>query len=374
MEHWDGQRGLFAAQHLRAAVHRGVVTAETPFADDQVQPSSIDLRLGPTAIRVRASFLPGNGYRVADRLPHLQMHTLDLTGGAVLERGCVYIVQLAESLRLPAELAAMANPKSSTGRLDVFARVITDHGHAFDHVRPGYAGPLFAEIAPRSFSVLARTGDRLAQLRLRAGPPVASDAALADLHDAIGLIDPAPAVIDLTNGLPLTVDVVGDGPGSVIGYRARKHAGLIDLRKIDHYPIADFWEPLRASPSGGLVLDPDDFYILASKERVKVPSTHAAEMVAYDTLIGEFRVHYAGFFDPGFGDPSAGGAGSRAVLEVRSHEVPFVIDEDQTVGRLVYERLTAEPPVLYGAALGSHYQRQGLKLGKHFKRPGLTVV
>ncbi|MCA8933376.1 MAG: 2'-deoxycytidine 5'-triphosphate deaminase, partial [Rhodospirillaceae bacterium] len=312
----DTACGLLAAQHLRAQVAAGVVSADPRVTADQVQPSSIDLRLGATAYRVRASFLPGAGHDVAARLDAMRMHALDLTDGAVLERGCVYIVPLMERLALPPEMTAIANPKSSTGRLDVFARVITDRGLAFDRIRAGYTGPLYAEIAPRSFSVLARPGDRLVQLRLRSGPRRTSDAELKDLHADIRLVNPAPADIDIDNGLPVTVDVLGDGPGKVIGYRARKHAGLIDLGKVGHYRMADFWEPLYAGDTGGLVLDPDDFYILASRERVKVPETHAAEMVAYDTLIGEFRVHYAGFFDPGFGDPKSGGEGSRAVLEV----------------------------------------------------------
>ena len=359
--------GLLAAQDLRAALAHGIVRGDPPVGPDQVQPSSLDLRLGTVAYRVRASFLPGSARDVATRVDAMRMHALDLTGGAVLERGCVYIVPLQESLVLPPEIAAVANPKSSTGRLDVFARVITDGGAAFDSIRAGYHGPLYAEVAPRSFSVLARTGDRLVQLRLRRGPRRTSDEELKGLHGQIGLVDQAAPDLDIDNGIPVTVDVDGDGPGALIGYRARKHAGLIDLRRIGHYDQADFWEPIRTR-EGGLVLDPDDFYILASRERVKVPPTHAAEMIAYDTLIGEFRVHYAGFFDPGFGDPASGGAGSRAVLEIRSHEVPFMIDQGQTVGRLIYERLTGVPDILYGDAIGSHYQRQGLALSKHFRR------
>ena len=369
--------GLLAAQHLRAAVERGDVAADEPIGEEQIQPASIDLRLGTVAYRVRASFLPGARHTVADRIDQMRMHALDLTKGAVLERGCVYIVPLLERLDLRRRMTAVTNPKSSTGRLDVFARVITDNGTAFDRVREGYRGPLFAEISPRSFSVLARTGDRLVQLRLRKGSPPSSDTELRRLHDRLGLVETddetAPAGdIDIDRGLPITVDVAGQSPGDVIGYRARKHAGLIDLHRIGAYDVDDFWEPIHATAGRSLILDPDDFYILASRERVKVPSTHAAEMVAYDTLIGEFRVHYAGFFDPGFGDPEAGGAGTRAVLEVRSHEVPFVIEEGQIVGRLVYERLTMQPDILYGVGIGSHYQRQGLALSKHFRQPRPT--
>ena len=363
--------GVLVAQDLRDAIAAGTISAEQPIEAAQIQPASLDLRLGGVAHRVRASFLPGSRRTVTERIAELRMHSLDLTAGAVLERGCVYIVPLVERLDLPADLSAAANPKSSTGRLDVFARVITDQGTAFDHVREGYAGPLFAEISPRSFSVLARTGDRLAQLRLRRGGGAMTDADLNALQAQLKLVDgdaDLPEAMD--QGLPLTVDLEGADSDGVIGYRARKHAGLIDLRRLNHYAVSDFWEPIHARPGRGLVLDPDDFYILASRERVRVPPSHAAEMVAYDTMVGEFRVHYAGFFDPGFGDPDANGAGTRAVLEIRSHEVPFVIDEGQVVGRLVYERLTDTPDILYGGSIGSNYQRQGLALAKHFQRPG----
>jgi dCTP deaminase len=337
-----------------------------PIQDDQYQPASLDLRLGSVAYRVRASFLPGKGATVKSKLDDLAMHEMDITSGAVLERDCVYIVPLLEGLALKKRTSAMGNPKSSTGRLDIFTRLITDGGTEFDRVREGYNGPLYAEISPRTFSVLVRKGSRLNQIRIRRGNPPSSDEAMRRLqeeHQVVASINGN----DIRDGVPVTVDVQGDRSGGIIGYKARSHAGLIDIDKVRHYDVLDYWEPVHSPRRGGLVLDPTDFYILASREPVKVPPTHAAEMIAYDTLVGEFRVHYAGFFDPGFGHPEAGGEGSRAVLEVRSFGIPFVIEHGQVVGRLAYERLTAQPVQLYGSGVKSSYQRQGIALSKHFK-------
>ncbi|GGF35147.1 2'-deoxycytidine 5'-triphosphate deaminase [Aliidongia dinghuensis] len=359
--------GILPSQTLRALVAEGAITASEPILDDQVQPASVDLRLGPVAYRVRASFLPGRHATVKERLDAVEMHAIDLSKGAVFERHCVYIVPLLESVRLTPGLSALANPKSSTGRLDVFARLITDHGTEFDRVEAGYAGPLYAEISPRAFSVRVHTGTRLLQLRLRRGEPSHDDTSLRALHQAVGLNDTAPDQANIKGGIAFTVDIRGDENG-LVGYRARRHAGLIDLDRIDYYDPLDFWEPIHRRGRSGIILDPNDFYILASKESVVVPADHAAEMLAYDSLVGEFRVHYAGFFDPGFGLGETGGAGSRAVLEVRAHEVPFLIEDGQVVGRLVYERLTERPDKLYGQGIGSNYQSQGLRLGKQFRR------
>jgi dCTP deaminase len=369
--------GLLPSQTLRAAVAAGSeIHARQPIGDDQIQPASLDLRLGEVAYRVRASFLPGAGHTVLDKLDHLSMHRIDLTGGAVLEKDCVYIIPLLESVALRRRDGAAANPKSSIGRLDVFARVITDHGAEFDRIREGYRGPLYAEISPRAFSILVRPGSRLVQLRIRRGSPLFRDTALRRLHAEIGLIDApgdgAPTPDTIRNGLAFTVDVSGDAATGVIGYKARRHTDVIDVDRVAHYDPSDFWEPVYAHRGpgnrGGLVLDPNDFYILASREAVVVPPDYAAEMLPYDTFVGEFRVHYAGFFDPGFGSAEAGGSGSRAVLEVRCHEVPFLIEHGQALGRLLYEPLMARPDRLYGGAIGSSYQRQGLALSKHFKR------
>jgi dCTP deaminase len=359
--------GILPSQELeRLAQASSEIRASKPILPDQIQPASLDLRLGPVAYRVRASFLPGKASTVRERLADLTMHEMDISRGAVLERGCVYIVPLLESLALGPRTSAMGNPKSSIGRLDVFTRLITDHGTEFDRVREEYAGPLYAEVSPRTFSVLVREGSRLSQLRIRRGDPSTTDEKHRELqkeHDLVGSIQLA----DIRDGVPVSVDVRGEASGGIIGYRAKSHSGLIDIDRIRHYEVVDFWEPVRAPRKGGLVLDPADFYILASREAVRVPPSYAAEMIAYDTLVGEFRVHYAGFFDPGFGDPEAGGEGSRAVLEVRSFEVPFIIEHGQIVGRLVYERLTAKPHVLYGRGLKSNYQKQGIALSKHFK-------
>jgi dCTP deaminase len=363
-----GVPGVLPSQTLADLVRAGQIRADLPVAEDQIQPASLDLRLGARAYRVRASFLPGRGHTVRERVRALAMHGFELGEGAVLERGCVYIVPLMESLALGPGLSAVANPKSSTGRLDVFTRVLVDHGSEFDQVREGYRGPLYAEISPRTFSVLVRPGTRLCQLRVRRGAPVRCDETLRRLQAEHRLIGTRLAEEDVRNGLPITVDVRGDPKTGLIGYRARAHAGLVDLDRKDHYPVAEFWEPVYRQSDAGLVLDPGEFYILASKEAVRVPKAYAAEMVAYDTLVGEFRVHYAGFFDPGFGDPEAGGRGARAVLEVRSFEVPFVLEHGQLIGRLIYEPLTDTPHKVYGPGMRSHYQRQGLQLSKHFRR------
>lgn len=358
--------GILPMQELAQAVRNRQILSGHDIESDQFQPASLDLRLGLVAYRVRASFLPGRTRTVTERLQDLSMHEMDLTKGAVLERGCVYIIPLLEHLSLRHRLSALGNPKSSTGRLDIFTRLITDYGTEFDRVREQYKGPLYAEVSPRTFSVLVRTGSRLNQIRLRRGNPLSSDEKLRKLQQDFQLVGSDLREDDIKNGVPITVDVRGDQSGGIIGYKAKSHAGLIDVDRVQAYDMSDFWEPVFAPRRGGLILDPADFYILASKEAVQVPATYAAEMIAYDTLVGEFRVHYAGFFDPGFGASEAGGAGSRAVLEVRSYEVPFVIEDGQVVGRLTYEPLTARPQKLYGATRSS-YQGQGIKLSKHFR-------
>ena len=359
--------GILPSQEIRKLIHNHEIEATQEITKEQVQPASIDLRLGATAYRVRASFLPGAESKVSDKIAALGMHEVDISNGAVLEKGCVYIVSLMESLKLRKRTSAIANPKSSTGRLDVFTRLITDHAVSFDLVKEAYKGPLYAEISPRAFSIVVREGMRLNQLRLRRGNPAARDKAMRRLHEEVRLVDVEPGQENIKKGVAITVDLRG-GDSGMVGYKARVHTGLIDLDKVGHYDPMEFWEPVRAARTGGIILNPGDFYILASREAVTVPPKHAAEMVAYDTLVGEFRVHYAGFFDPGFGYSETGDAASHAVLEVRSHEVPFTIEDGQVVGRLLYERLTAVPDKIYGNAIGSSYQRQGLALAKQFKR------
>jgi dCTP deaminase len=364
--------GILPSQLLRDAIERTrEIRSLEPIAYDQIQPSSLDLRLGNVAHRVRASFLPGPECTVEQKLRSMTLHTLDLHDSAVLEKDCVYIVPLMEHLELRYRASGSANPKSSTGRLNVFARVITDYGTEFDSIKSNYYGPLYAELSPRSFSIRVRRGSRLVQLRVRRGRPTSSNAALRRLHEEVGFsIVPPGSPIGrelIEGGLAVTVDVSGSLQNGFVGYKARKHTPVIDVDQIDYYDVRDFWDPVFANDRRGIILDPEDFYILASREAVAIPTDQAAEMLAYDTLVGEFRVHFAGFFDPGFGMAETGGKGSRAVLEVRAHEVPFLIEHGQIVGRLVYERLIARPDKLYGRDIGSSYQSQGLALSKHFK-------
>ncbi len=354
--------GVCPDHQIRKMIADGAIRAATAVLDEQVQPASLDLRLGHVAYRIRASFLAGQGRTVAERLDEFEMHRIDLTEGAVLEKGCVYLVPLAEALNLPADMSAVANAKSSTGRLDLLTRTITDGGTEFDRITPGYSGPLYAEICPRSFSVLVRPGMRLNQIRFRRGQAVLSDDALKALHADTPLVD-GPAVIE--QGLGFSVDLRPER-STLVGYRAKPHTGVIDLDRIGAYDPAEFWEEIRTD-SGHIILDPGAFYILVSREAVHIPPDYAAEMAPYLAMVGEFRVHYAGFFDPGFGHAGAGGAGARGVLEVRCHEAPFVLEHGQVVGRLVYERMSAQPERLYGAGIASNYQGQGLKLSKHFR-------
>jgi len=374
--HNTADRGVLPSQAIEKMIADGQIRCrarQSQIQTDQIQPSSIDLRLGAEAFRVRASFLATGKDTITSKLDQYRLHTIDLTRPAVLEKGCVYVVPLQEELALPPHISGKANPKSSTGRLDIFTRLITDEGRQFEIVPAGYNGRLYAEVVPRTFSVVVRQGERLSQLRLFQGDYRPSDALLRELESEESLIylpDETRGEANIQNGLRLSVDLAGDDSGSgVIGYRARKHAPLIDLARVQHYSIEEFWDPIRRNESHTLILDPEDFYILASRERVRIPAQYAAEMVPFDATIGEFRIHYAGFFDPGFGYGSGDINGTRAVLEVRSHEVPFIMEDGQIVASLVFERLLQPPRVLYGEGIGSSYQRQGLKLSKHFRTP-----
>jgi len=357
--------GILPDKEIAALFKGGALAAPRPLDADQIQPASLDLRLGNVAYRVRASFLPGPGSKVAAKLDRLKLHEIPLGEGAVLETGCVYIVPLMERLALPADVSASANPKSSTGRLDIFTRVMTDYGQEFDKIAAGYTGPLYLEVSPRTFPIVVRPGSRLSQIRFRRGNALLTESDLAGLHERETLVAAEKPNIS-GGGIALSIDLEGDRSG-LVGYRAKHHTSLIDVDRKAAYEVPDFWEPLYNRGSKDLILDPDEFYILVSREAVHVPPAYAAEMTPFDPLVGEFRVHYAGFFDPGFGHSAAGGTGSRAVLEVRSHEVPFILEHSQIVGRLVYERMAALPQTLYGADLKSNYQAQGLKLSKHFR-------
>ncbi len=362
--------GLLPSDRLEELIAAGHVKADNPILPEQIQPSSIDLRLGSLAYRVQASFLPNQYETVSKKLQDLQMGQLDLSRPALLERRSVYIVPLQEELYLSDNFSGKANPKSSTGRLDVFTRLITDYGNSFEDIRAGYRGKLYAEIVPLTFPVIVQEGTRLNQLRIRRGNPLPSDKMLLDLNEQEPLVysqDELPVEPVISGGLKLSVDLQGIG-SDIIGYKAKKNTPPIDLSKVNYYETRDFWEPLYRKKHNSIVLEPGDFYILTSKEKVSIPPHMAAEMLPFDPAVGEFRVHYAGFFDPGFGWSAEGSVGSHAVLEVRSHEVPSLLEDGQIVGRLSYEPLLAPPAKLYGRDIGSSYQSQGLTLSKHFKR------
>ena len=343
-----------------------------PLGDKQIQPASLDLRLGSQAYRLQASFLPGSKPKVESKLVDLSMAPLDLSKPAILEKGCVYLVRLMEELHLPRNVRAKANPKSTTGRLDVFTRLITDYGTEFEHVKAGYSGPLYAEIMPRTFPVIVCKGLSLSQIRFIRGDPRLSDEDLVKLDKKERLIyldDTNPGKPEIRDGgVELSVSLRCEQPERVVAYKGKKNAPLVDLTKKYVYDPERFWDRIGSRPDGRLILNPGDFYILASRERVRVPKQYSAEMVPFDPSVGEFRIHYAGFFDPGFGYGGGEINGTRAVLEVRAHEVPFVIDHSQVVGRLEYSHLRKEPDKIYGETIGSSYQRQELALSKQFRR------
>lgn len=364
----ETRTGIWPAQWLRAATAQGVLHAEEHILPEQIQPASIDLRLGSVAHEVPASFLPGPGATVRERLDRMAIRRVDIENGAVLETDRVYLVPLQERVKLKRRMSGNANPKSSTGRLDVFARLITDNGTEFDRVPERYAGPLWLEIAPGSFNVTVRRGSRLAQLRIRSGSPRTGDSHVRDLNESVRIVHYEGAADIKDSALALSVDIEGDPISGVIGYRAKKTKEPIDVDKINFYDVEDFWERVHRTDGSGLILQRNEFYILATKEPVSIPENYAADMIAYDTLVGEFRVHYAGFFDPGFGHTPAGQRGAKIVLEVRSHEVPFMIEHGQVVGRVMVEPLTESTDKPYGAGIGSSYHSQALTLGKQFKR------
>ncbi len=357
--------GVFSKDLIEKLIDNGSIRLAKALDEDQIQPASLDLRLGDKAYRIRASFLPGPEFSVSERIKELKLHEIDLSEGAVLERGCVYLVPLLESLDLPQDVSASTNPKSSTGRLDIFTRIIGDRAQGFDILPKAYSGPLYIEISPRTFPILVRKGSRLSQIRFRVGNNLLTISEHKELHEKQTLVfNPN---IEVGEGVALSIDLKGEERGGLIGFRSKRHSSVIDIDKKGALEVLDFWDPLYANNNNELILDPEEFYILVSRESVHVPPDYAAEMVPFDPMVGEFRVHYAGFFDPGFGHSAAGGAGSHAVLEVRSREVPFLLGHGQIIGRLLYERMAKRPKILYGADLGSNYQAQKLKLSKHFK-------
>ncbi len=379
------KHGILPDKHLKQLIQEGAIYADSPIGDWQIQPASLDLRLGNHAYRLLSSFLPERS-EISTRLnisdlyqSELVMYEMDLTKGAILEKGHVYLVPLQENLALPPTIRGRANPKSSTGRLDIFTRVITDLNVGFDEIRQGYHGPLYLEIVPRSFTIRVQTGLALNQLRLIAGRPTVSDSQLKALHrlarllhhnedHATGGRPVAAREVRVDQGLFLRIDLKGeDTQHDIVGYRAKKNSHIIDLAKLGYYSAFDYWEPLYRHANNTLLLEPEEFYILASKERITVPAGYAAEMVAYEAACGELRTHYAGFFDPGFGAGSSPRNGTQVVLEVRPHDVPFLIHDGQTFFKVMYEKMLDTPDAIYGSAIGSNYHQQGLTLSKHFK-------
>lgn len=361
--------GVLPSQELEEAKDRGWISAGVfDIPDRSIQPASLDLRLADEAWRLRCSFLPDTRSTVKERADELMLDKFDIRDGATLELNRPYLIPLVESLNLPDHLRGKANPKSSTGRLDVFTRVITDYNNRFDEIERGYQGRLFLEVVPRSFTIRVKELLSLNQLRLAAGNPRVSDDDLRAVHEEEPLLyvdsEPlAPEKLNVSDGLFLSVDL----RGAVAGYRAKKNSQRIDLSRVGHYDWEDFWEPVRPDRNGRIILEPEEFYLLLSIEGVAVPPGYASEMTAYDPTAGELRTHYAGFFDPGFGhDEAAGIYGSKAALEVRARDVPFMIEHGQPICKLAFERMLASPRRLYGSDIGSNYQGQETMLGKHF--------
>jgi len=361
--------GVMSVQQIEQAIDQGQVSSDRPIESVQLQPSSLDLRLGTRAYRVRAGFLPGPESTVLACLKQQgdDVVELDLSSPQIFERDHVYIVPLMERMSLPKKVSGKANPKSSTGRLDIFTRLITDYGMEFDRVPEAYKGPLYAEISPRSFSVRVHSGATMNQLRFVVGSPSPSDKSIRDLHASEGLVyadDGSVIDANIGKGLTLSIDLELGNDSGPVGYIAGNTSAVIDIGKKDHYETEKFWKPIARPRDGRIIIEPNHFYILASKELVRIPPDYAAEMIAFDPVIGEFRAHYAGFFDPGFGDGDIQGV--RAVLEVKAHYVPFSLQHGQVVARMIYERMMQVPNRLYGRELGSSYYNQGLTLSKHF--------
>lgn len=375
--------GILPSQEIRELIHNRKILSPLAIDDSQIQPASIDLRLGNVAYRVQASFLPSRTSTIKSKIDTLKLAEIDLTRPALLERGAVFVIPVVESLALPYDIGGAANPKSTTGRLDIFTRLVTEggfdfeqHDYQFEQVPKGYKGGLYVEVVSRTFPILLSAGAKLNQLRfVRGNPPAATDNALERYEQQEGLVyfenGDAPAKAVLSGGLRMSIDLQGSGASSVVAYKAKRHSPAVDLSKAGAHDAALFWDAIAAPASKRLVLDPGDFYILASRERISVPSNWAAEMTQFDPSIGEFSVHYAGFFDPGFGYGTAGEIkGTKAVLEVRAHEVPILLEDAQVVGRLLYHKMAAVPEKLYGQAIGSSYQQQGLALSKQFRVGG----
>jgi dCTP deaminase len=373
-------KGVLPSQRLRDAVSREwMVAGDWRIPRESIQPASVDLRLGEHAWALRCSFLPDSDSTVEEKTEDLAFDRIDLRDGATLERDRPYLVPLIEQLRLPADIRAKTNPKSSTGRLDVFTRVLTDRSHRFDEIAAGYHGTLYLEVVPRTFAIRVKTGLALNQVRLLAGEARLSDRELVELHREFPLlyVDSHPleaTELSVADGLFLSLDVSGPAE-SIVGYRAKKNSLPIDLTKVGALRWRDYWEPVHPERGGRIVLEPEVFYLLLSAEGVSIPPSYAAEMLAYDPTAGELRTHYAGFFDPGFGyAPGRDAHGSRAALEVRARDVSFMVEHRQPVCKLAFERMTEDPDVLYGEDVESNYQGQQTMLSKHFAEQAAGIA
>jgi dCTP deaminase len=380
-----GESGVLPSQMIVDAIKDGwIASADTDIPEESIQPASLDLRLGTTAYRLRCSFLPDNE-PVDEALRRYQMGRIDLSSeeGAILERNRPYLIPLMESLDLPGEVRARANPKSSTGRLDIFTRVIADNSFMFDEIPPGYTGRLYLEVVPRTFTIRVKPGLALSQLRLMVGPTSLNDTQIRELHHKTPLLFREgqardPNAVAISNGLFLGIDLGRETGNVQVGYSAKENSDLIDLSRTGFYSAQSFWEKVYSEPSkqgARIVLQPEKFYLLLSQDSVRIPPEYAAEMTAYDPTSGELRTHYAGFFDPGFGyDPHVATClGSRAALEVRAHDVPFAVEHGQNICKLSFDRMIEAPDRLYGPTLDSNYQGQEIALSKHFRRGQYNV-
>lgn len=369
--------GILPSQEIWELINNRKILSFAPIEESQVQPASIDLRLGKVAYRVQASFLPSRTYPIKKKIDDLKLAEIDLARPTLLERGAVFVIPVLEQLALPFDIGGAANPKSTTGRLDIFTRLVTEggmdfeeHELQFEQVPKGYKGELYVEVVSRTFPIILQAGAKLTQLRfVRGKPPAATDNALERFDEGLVYFEngdvPAKAVVG--GGLRMSIDLAGSG-SSIVAYKAKRNSPAVDLSKTGAHDTAQFWDAIAAPASRRLVLEPSDFYILASRERISVPSNWAAEMTQFDPSIGEFSVHYAGFFDPGFGYGTSGEIkGTKAVLEVRAHEVPILLEDAQVVGRLMYHKMASVPDKIYGQAIGSSYQQQGLALSKQFR-------
>jgi len=329
------------------------------FKKSQIQPSSIDLSLSDECYEIKTSFLSPDS-KVRDKLNKIYSKKINLKTSKIFKKNKTYIVRLNETLHLNNSISGHCNPKSSTGRLNIFCRTILDYCDEYEKIPKNYNGEIFLEITTRSFDIKISKGDKLNQMRLRKKTNnYLNDKDLKKINKRNALIFTNKKNI-IENGLRISVDLSNDN--KICAYVAKKTSLNINFSKISFYEIKKFWKPLKPV-NNSLIIEKNKFYILKSREKIRIPSNLAGEMIPYDTGIGDFRAHYAGFFDPGFGDPK----GSYAVLEVKTNELPFILEDGQTIARIKYEKLNKKTFLVYGSIINSNYQNQKLALSKHFK-------